>query len=557
MHKKKIFAIIIILFNLITSSLICFAENNIALDEKEVLEEHLELLNITSSNIWEIYKEAQNAFNDGQYGNAILPFRSVIVYFKNQNDYVNTALMYNRLSKCYGEIQNYDQAYVMSMKEAKYWDQDSNKVQEAIAARRKAGFYKQKVELYVEIDSSKDANNYYHNAKYEPIIGAYIGAYGENDPEVHNAWDPEKHYMTQFPEMTEKKHAAYLLYFTYGMDISNYESHFNKAKSKNVAIQLALQPVNGLEKVKDDAYLEKFAKDLNKFDIPIFLRFANEMNDPTSNWYTEPTKYIEKFRLVAHKIHNLAPNVVMVWSPNFYPPDNIIDYYPGDEYVDWVGASVYKEYLPELDPLKKNIDRGSFIENLDIIYSLYSDKKPIMISEGAVSYTSLRTGADITTWAKGQLKDFYTYIPMKYPNVKAIFYFDSNDNYIDRNIYRSFLLSTNDIILNTYKEAISNSFYLESIGDKANISYVPITNYILRPSNEKIYSYVKTVEPNIAKVIYKIDNTIIGTCYEAPWMIEYNFNNYKGQNIKIQVEAYDKNNKLLTKKIINANIADK
>ena len=56
-------------------------------------------------------------------------------------------------------------------------------------------------------------------------------------------------------------------------------------------------------------------------------------------WYDEPAKYIEKLRLVSLIMKEEEPNAAMVWSPNFWPNDNIDEYDPGDEYVDWVGFS--------------------------------------------------------------------------------------------------------------------------------------------------------------------------------------------------------------------------
>src|SRR5690606_6361591 len=133
-------------------------------------------------------------------------------------------------------------------------------------------------------------------------------AYAEMDEAVHDPYDPSKFYIEDFPEMTGKKHAAYLLYFTYGKDnFTTYRSHIEKAKENNVALQFALQPLNGLQEVKDDQYLRNLAREASQLDIPIFLRFANEMNDPTNPWFTDAATYIEKFRIVSKVFKEEAP----------------------------------------------------------------------------------------------------------------------------------------------------------------------------------------------------------------------------------------------------------
>ena len=43
------------------------------------------------------------------------------------------------------------------------------------------------------------------------------------------------------------------------------------------------------------------------------------MNGEWVPWYGDPEKYKEKFRLVHDIMEQEAPNVAMVWSPNFFP----------------------------------------------------------------------------------------------------------------------------------------------------------------------------------------------------------------------------------------------
>jgi beta-mannanase len=318
-----------------------------------------------AANVWKIYKEAEAARNKGDYKLAIAKYKEALPLFEASKDVENVANMYNYLAESQKGLSLYDDAVKSWDSEAIWWGK-ANKVQLQIAATRKADLVRSTLKMFVRTDAAEIGDQYYHGAKYEPKLGAYIGAYAENDPGVHNPKNGNPFYTTAFPELTGKQHAAYLLYVSWGLPFSTYKTHIDLAKKNNVALQIALQPLKGLSEVADNEYIRKFAKDVKASGIPVFLRFANEMNGTWVEWYDkDPNKYIEKFRLVSKVFKEEADNVVMVWGPNFFPPNNIESYYPGDDYVDWVGVSMYNNYQPEMDPLKKNIDRTSFVQKFD------------------------------------------------------------------------------------------------------------------------------------------------------------------------------------------------
>lgn len=508
-----------------------------------------------NANVWNDMKAADNALAKKNYSLAIEKYNKVIPQFINNKDYTNTALMYGRLGSAYAHSAKYDDAAKSWRSEADYWAKVPNSDQEVIAADRKADFVQSDIRIFTEMDGQAASTRYYHGGKYEPVLGAYIGAYAEMDKAVHNPNNASKFYIEDFPEMTGKKHAAYLLYFTYGEDnFSTYQSHINKAKENNVALQFALQPLDPgtrrstLNEVQDNTYLRNLAKEAAQIDIPIFLRFANEMNDPTNPWFTDPATYIEKFRIVSKVFKEEAPNVAIVWAPNDFPPNTIPDYYPGDAYVDWVGVSSYKNHHPELDPLNLGVDRESYVKKFETIYNLYAHKKPVFISEGAVSYKDYKTGLDVTNWAKKQIEEFYTYLPMLYPNVKAYFYFDSSN-------LGTFTLSTNQTILTAYQNGIKNPFYLSNIGDTSPIFYANVAEYGIAPRNQTLHSFVKTAEPNMTSVTYKVNGKVVGQVTKAPWTISHNFVQYAGKTINITIDSYS-NGKLIATKTVPVKVGD-
>lgn len=109
-----------------------------------------------------------------------------------------------------------------------------------------------------------------------------------------------------------------------------------REKERGRAIQIAWEP-NDLANVRDDAYLNRYADDAGRCGVPVFLRFGGEMNGAWTSWGRDPAQYRMAFRLVHAVMARHAPNVAMVWAPNDVPLNNLDQYYPGDDAVDWVG----------------------------------------------------------------------------------------------------------------------------------------------------------------------------------------------------------------------------
>ncbi|MWC30189.1 glycoside hydrolase family 26 protein [Paenibacillus sp. MMS18-CY102] len=495
-------------------------------------------------NVWGIYKEAQQLDAKGKYKEAIEKYKIIAAEFVKTQQYGNASNIYRNIGEDYSNLAMYDDAVASWDLEALYAGK-IGQTQISIAAKRKADALRSSAQLFVEADAAKLGNANYHNAIFEPKNGALIGAYAELDPKVHNAKTSNPFYTEGFPQMTGKKHAAYLLYFTYGNPLSTLRSHIEEAKANGTAIQLGIQPTKGLGQVQDNEYLHQFAQEIADAGIPIFVRFANEMNGDWVPWNGNPKLYIEKFRLVADAIHKAAPNnAVMVWAPGQIPEYNIQDYYPGDAYVDWVGVSLYTIFNPTLDPLKKGEDRSSHLDKFDLIYKLYAARKPVFISEGGVSYMYPEKLQDKTAWSSYQLKQFYMTLPMVYPKVKGIFYFDSNHDASNRVKY--YMLSANAKLLDAYKQSIASPFYLSTVGDESPIAYRKISGATVEASAQKVSAYVKTWTPMLSKVTYEIGGKAVATATQLPWKASINFALYKGKTITIVVKAYDTGGKLAT-----------
>ncbi|MFG3600985.1 glycoside hydrolase family 26 protein [Micromonospora chersina] len=113
------------------------------------------------------------------------------------------------------------------------------------------------------------------------------------------------------------------------------------------------QPRYRLSRIVDghfDSYLRSWAEGVKSLGYPVAIRFAHEMN---GDWYpwcekangNRPGEYVEAWRHVHDLFERVgATNVIWVWSPNARwskTTAHLSGFYPGDDYVDWVGTTGY------------------------------------------------------------------------------------------------------------------------------------------------------------------------------------------------------------------------
>jgi mannan endo-1,4-beta-mannosidase len=138
-----------------------------------------------------------------------------------------------------------------------------------------------------------------------------------------------------------------------------------------------------------DTYLLSWAEGIKSLGYPVAIRFAHEMN---GDWYpwseavngNRPGDYVEAWRHV-HDLFRVAgaTNVTWVWSPNVQWEDStarLAAFYPGDDYVDWLGLSGYygTGYFSDY----RSFDA---IFNVTIEEIRAFSKKPLVITETAAA----------------------------------------------------------------------------------------------------------------------------------------------------------------------------
>jgi hypothetical protein len=179
-----------------------------------------------------------------------------------------------------------------------------------------------------------------------------------------------------------------------------------------------------------DERIARAARRLKNFNRPVFLRWGWEMNGDWFAWGgprngNNPAGYVECWR----RMHGIfkkegATNVAWVWSPNWNSKpsttastwNKIEAYYPGDEYVDWVGVSGY------------NLNQEPPAHLYDGIYTRYAARKPMMITEMGAVEDGGNTKGD---W----IKRFATYAARR-PNICAVVWFDTDTHKSYHEVWR-------------------------------------------------------------------------------------------------------------------------
>lgn len=498
------------------------------------------------SNIWAEWNAALALKQAGNYAGCVEKMKNLAPNFLRANDDHSDAMLFNHMGECFNKLGMKAEASACYMRESEKWV-TAGLPEAAKDAARRANYSSSVVQIFATTNDKSYAGGKYFGVNYEPLSGTYIGVTLKGS---------SAYYMEQFPQKVGKDMAGYLLYGNIGTPLSTFKGAVEEAKNRNKIIQYALQP-NGLSDfmsiTPDDYRYITLAQDMEASGAKFLIRFACEMNDDSSHWYTtDYNLYIEKYRYVSDIFHTYAPSCAMVWSPNFYPAENMEYYYPGDKYVDYVGISAYAEHQPETDPLKMGIDRSRFAEMLDKIVSLYGYKKPIIISECGSSYRDIHTGKDITAFASRQIKDFFTYLPIKYPQVKAAFLFET----ADVNGIREFEL-TNSEYAQAFIQSISSPMYLSSIDSQTQdipCSFEIGNNVTVPASLVNIHSFVKTTENDFAYVVYRINGVDVGAAYGIPYTVGVDFSPYSGQTVKLSCLAFDSTGSMCADKTYNVKV---
>lgn len=311
--------------------------------------------------------------------------------------------------------------------------------------------------------------------EYAAIPGAYLGIYyGPSAPSV------------QFFERVGKGVAIRIYYPSWGdgFNAGLYEANAMMGQVTMATWEYNVQAMGDLagyegrllEAIVDgvhDDVLYAWAEGMRDFGRPILLRWGHEMNGDWYPWgganngggttdgFGDPTvpdgpeRYVAAYRHI-HDIFDEvgADNVLWVWCPNV-PFEGlgewnaIANYYPGDQYVDWLGIDGYNwgtsAFGAQFDSRWQSFDE-IFAQGYAELQAINASK-PIIIGE----FASTEEGGDKAAW----ILDTYERIQYDYPQIRAVVWFHTNKE-------TNWRIDSSPESMAAFQEAVAGEYWLDT-----------------------------------------------------------------------------------------------
>jgi len=252
---------------------------------------------------------------------------------------------------------------------------------------------------------------------------------------------------------------------------------FWPSKDPNNARTTGPDGYHGFQEVlqgKHDSYIDRFAENAMAFNHTVLIRFLHEFN---GNWYVwsgnkngqsegGPDQVVAVWKYVVNRFKAKgAHNVKWIWTPHgpsidmsTDPWNHVSNYWPGDEYVDWIGLDGYNFY--PRDPW----GNARPYRNFDNCFrALYDDcavlgDQPMMIAEFATGEFQ-HEGMDKAAW----ISEAFLKIKRAYPRVKIFTWFHINKELDWR-------VNSSAGALEAFRAAMQDPYYIGSPTKQASIN---------------------------------------------------------------------------------------
>ena len=371
------------------------------------------------------------------------------------------------------------------------------------------------MEVYTLAENPADVP--YYGVTGEPVSGVYYGVVNEG---------------------THINDSAALLYVTfqdgYSMDywldyFATHDSVVDQALNNGGVVELAwnfTENNSGLDTVlAADSYIAESLATLGSLNCTVLLRPGAEMNCWSS--LPDPQKYVQAFQKISRAAQQYD-NIALVFSPNDVSDRTVTyeTYYPGDAYVDWIGVSSYKNsvnyggsytysntaYYKDAFYCTGLYGSDPLMVLQDLCQLAEEHNKPMMISECGFGYYNKSSGADQTASAVDLFNKFYSYIPMVYPQVKAIFFFDTT---VASSPY-NYELSGSSALSSAYRQMVTGGAFLQN-GETQGPAYTRLSTVNEQMDTLNLYTYAIFPGTGTPTCQYYLDGKLVRTATTEPF----------------------------------------
>jgi len=224
---------------------------------------------------------------------------------------------------------------------------------------------------------------------------------------------------------------------------------------------------------KWDAYIDRWADGARDYGRPMLVAWGLEMNGTWFPWSgtfyggDKPVEgqkdrfegaefYKKVYRYVVDRVRARgAKNIEWVFHTNSYsyPMDDwnmMADYYPGSDYVDWLGLSCYGKQFGD-DP---------WVKPSDVFAAPYAEiaaldpTKPIMLAEWGIA--DFPKSGDKATW----FKESFDIISKQLPRLKAAVYWHERWENSDGS-FSNLRTTSSPKALEAYREGVAAPFWID------------------------------------------------------------------------------------------------
>ena len=244
------------------------------------------------------------------------------------------------------------------------------------------------------------------------------------------------------------------------------ECYLASGQFSNSIIHISISMENNGEYLIADGTYDYLIDELAVFlqthrDHPFFLRIGYEFDSPTDKY--EHGKFKLAFRRIVDRLHNQGiDNFATVYSASSVSVGAFFwdAYYPGDDYVDWIGYSYWNaapEYKGGLDFARQH-------------------GKPVIIAESAPLLVSFATDDGAKIWEEWFIP-YFQHVLDNSDVIKAISYINadwSSQVMWKRAAWKDTRIQANDIIHEKWISVIENPIFINGDDDVFGlIGFIP------------------------------------------------------------------------------------